>query len=65
MFFKDKKYIPKTNEFLLNRKMFLEYNEEIMRVFEQLLHEEDLETITQVELKQILRKNVFNKKNRI
>lgn len=65
MFFKDKKYIPKTNEVLLNRKMFLEYNEEIMRIFDQLLHEEDLETITQVELKQVLRKNVFYKKNRI
>jgi len=59
MFFKDKQYAPKNNEVLLNRKMFLEYNEEIMKIFEDLIHEEDLETITQPELKQILRRKVL------
>jgi hypothetical protein len=59
MFFKDKQYAPKNNEVLLNRKMFLEYNEQIMKIFEDLFHEEDLETITQAEMKQILRRNVL------
>jgi hypothetical protein len=59
MFFKDKQYAPKNNEVLLNRKMFLEFNEQIMKIFEDLFHEEDLETITQAEMKQILRRNVL------
>jgi|LauGreDrversion4_2_1035121.scaffolds.fasta_scaffold1078126_1 hypothetical protein len=62
MFFKEKQYNPKNNEVLLNKKMFTEYNEELMKIFEDLFHEEDLETITQAELKHIIRRKVLSYK---
>lgn len=57
--YKEKQYIPKNNELLLNKRLFLQYNEEIVRIFEDLLNDDDIEVLTQNELKQICRKNVF------
>ena len=57
-FFKEKTYIPKNNEVLLNKKLFLQYNEGLMRVLEDLYHTEDQEALTLGELKHLLRKNV-------
>ena len=39
--------------------MFLDFNQEILRVLDDLYHEEDLETLTLGELKQLLRKKVL------
>ena len=55
--FKEKHYIPKNNEVILNRKLFIEFNDHLVRTMEDLFNEEDTDVWTLNELKAVLRKH--------
>ena len=58
-FLNEKQYIPKNNEVLLFKKLFMKYNDGIISIFEDLLNEKDSDVITYPDLKEVLRKNVI------